>query len=372
MVVFRGDRLAQEWTNGRLPARDATRSGSSRLVGTASLILAVLPFVQGTSTARAQTSRPAADVGATASAPVTAPARPCGALDDAITSATTAVEECEACVAAARCVLVTRCGPLLSRRCLAAREDDGALVEVTGEGLALLDRAAEALGRTGDDADETVTSEMKDRIGLLRAFGRLFAAMGRDATTGASKKTILSACGGLSVYLDDENPGVVASAKLWMAAGYRMAGRPERTLQVIRLNLATPANARIDLLSRLERYRALGDQGEYAAALALCLRIEHRLESWFDDEATRQLAAESVRFARVELHRAWAAKLRKTAMADRAKQAEADAAKLIGSDSYPPRPEDLLGTDKAIHGLPDWVPLRTMPTTQTAKETPAN
>ncbi|MBN2561821.1 MAG: hypothetical protein JXQ75_12910 [Phycisphaerae bacterium] len=282
--------------------------------------------------------------------------RSCLRFQGLIEAAGTPLEESRACLAGARCILVEQCAPMLSAVCFGTAATDASLVRASAEGLALLNRAAAALGRAGNDVGDGVIIEMEDRIDLLRAFGEVFSAMGGDGAGATRKNRLIAACNGLAIYLDDENAKLVASAKLWMGVAYRLAGRPERTVQMLRPILATPPDASIGLTARLQWCLALGDRGDHAAALALCLRIGHRVEAWFADEdpATRTRAMNSVRSTRVELLRGWAARLREAGQADRAEQAEAEARQLIGSDPYPFPPERMICLAESIAGLPEW------------------
>ena len=285
---------------------------------------------------------------------------PCGGLDKRLTTATTPLEECRACLLVARCLLVEQCVPRLSARCFDSTGADKALTQLSSEGLAMLDRAAEALGRVERESDTEVDSDaisdVEDRIEMLRTFGALFAAMGGDPTEETTRTRLLSAGNGLAVQLDDENPKVAASAKLWMAVAYRLAGRPDRALQLLRPVLSAPEAPGIGLTARLQHCLALGDRGDHVAALAVCSRIGARVEAWFSDEerVTRRRAAAEVRFTRVELLRGWARKLREFGQAERAAEAEGEADKLSGSESLPPPIERRLVLTESIAGLPNW------------------
>lgn len=274
--------------------------------------------------------------------------------------------QARASLAEAQRILVSRCAPFLSDRCTRSTDAGKELTRCAGEGLALLDRASATLSQADDGVDADATMNMKDRIDLLRAFGEMFIALGRNPTSTDYGKHLIRACNGLAIYLDDENPQVVESAKLWLGVAYRRAERPKRALQVLRPTLTAPANPTIGLTARLQHCLALGDQGDYVAGIALCSRISARVETWFahNDEAVREQAADAVRFARIELYRGWATSLRATGQADRAKAAETSAKGLIGSTPYPPPANRRLSLRESIAGLNGMNAVPESPTTR--------
>ena len=344
------------------------RVGKTPFFGAAFALSVGLFFLLNTPVA-AQPAAPSSEPAAARSAaePSSQPAEPgdwtkgpCGSFAKRLEEASTPLEECGVRLLIARCVLVEQCAPRLSARCFSPAQRDEVLAGLTSDGLAMLDLAAAALDRarskSSPESDADTLSDLEDRIGMLRAFGELFAAMADDPSSEAGKTGLLSACNRLAVQLDSENPKVAGSAKLWMAVAYRMAGRADRAAQLVRPMLGKPGDPAIDLAARLQHCLAMGDQGEYVAALGLSLRLKARAERWFADEerVTRRRAMAAIRFTRVELLRGWAEKLRAADETGRAAAAQALADKLLGADSWPPAIERRLILTESIAGLPSW------------------
>lgn len=246
-------------------------------------------------------------------------------------------EKCRAYVAMARCILVVECAPPLSD---ALRGDHNeALARRAAEGLKNLQEASDLLAGMADDDEPADADELRRWIDLLQSFGGVFAALGGQDGSTRSNERLIDACGGLALYFDDSKKEIAESAKFWQGVAYRRAGRPERALQVLRPAIASPESGRIGLLSRLERCRALADRAEYAAAIALTMRLASRVDTWLDaeNEETRRQAADSVQALRVELFRGWAAKLQDEKRQDQADAALAEAKKLTRGEPGPPR-----------------------------------
>jgi hypothetical protein len=281
-----------------------------------------------------------------------------GSLEEEIAAASAPLDKAQACLAAARHKLANQCAPLLLAICAGAFDAEQAekLGQCAAEGLAYLDRASAVRSRLADQAEGDILIRLEDRTDMLRAFGAMFSALARDPSSEAPRMHVLNACNGLAVYLDDDNAKLAESAKLWLGIAYRLAGRPERSLQVLGPTLTMPAEPRIGLLARLQRCLALGDRGDYVAGIALCLRLGVRVEAWFADEhwATRKQAADTVRFTRIELLRGWAAELRAQGQDEQAEAVAHQADELIGSEPYPPSADRRLRLTEAIAGLPGW------------------
>lgn len=263
----------------------------------------------------------------------------CAHLEDLTDSAVAPLDQAGAGIAAAQCILVIRCAPPLSAKCCgaASKEDAEELALNAERALALLDRASAALAQAGDEPGLDTIRGLEDRIDLLRALGEVFLALSAAPESPNAERRLIRACNGLAVYLDEENPKIVESAKLWLGAAYHAAGRPDRALLVLRPSLTEPADPRIGFMGRLLRARALGDRGDYVAGLALCSRLSARAKVWFAAEgpAAQEEARDAVRYTRVELLRAWAQGLRSAGQAERADAAAAEAKRLIGSDPHP-------------------------------------
>lgn len=297
---------------------------------------------------------------------------PCAAFEERLAAVATPEEECRVVLLVARCLLVEQSAPRLSMRCLEATAADDLLAKWAHEGLAMLENADQALDRARRESEPAIDpdalSDITDRLEMLRAFGGMFAALASDPAEESTRTKLLAACGALAVQFDNDNPKIAASAKLWTSVAYRMAGRPERALQLLRPLLIKPEDPCIGLATRLQYCLALGDRGEYAAALAVCSRIETRAQTWFADEerVTRRRSAAEVRCTRIKLLRDWAKKLREADEPDRAADAAAQAERLLGSESWPPLPEHRLILAESVAGLPNWDTRLQPPSTSSA------
>lgn len=277
----------------------------------------------------------------------------CEALEAKAASAGSPAALCEASLEAARCILDSQCSMALSGELFGATDQGTLLRESASQVLGHLTAAEKTLEES--EFEKEGAEELRACIDLLRTFATVFQALGDAPTTGPARDKLLSACSGLAEYFDDSRRGVGEAAKLWQGAAYRRAGRAERALQVLRPVLSVPGARRLGLWARMERCRALGDQGDHAAAVALNLRLGARVDAWFEeeDQSTRRQAADSVRWVRIELLRDWARRLKKDGLDDRATEAEEDADRLLGSDPWPPEIDRWLSLGPPIADLPE-------------------
>jgi tetratricopeptide (TPR) repeat protein len=277
----------------------------------------------------------------------------CDALERKAASEEEPTARCQASLQAARCLLVSTCSTALSNELGAGSDPDKSLRESASRALKLLDTAVAELEKA-HLKDESAAG-VQECIELLRAFATLFRALGSVPTTGPAHDELLSACGGLAGYFEDPRTGISEAAKLWQGVAYRRAGKPERALQVLRPALSVPASRRLGFWARLERCRALADRGDFAAALALGLRLSARVDAWFEeeDQTTRRQAADSVRWIRVELLRAWSRRLGEEGQKERAKDAQEDADHLLGAETWPVSADRWLSLGPPVADLPD-------------------
>lgn len=277
----------------------------------------------------------------------------CEALVARADNAKAPSDRCRASLEAARCILVSQCSSALTRELCGAADEGVLLRDAAYKALAHLTAAEKALEEA--DFGEENADELRACMELMRTFATVFGALGGAPTTGPARDELLTACGGLAEYFDDPRSGVSEAAKLWQGVAYRRAGRFERALQVLRPVLSVPGARRIGLWARMERCRALGDQGDYAAAVALNLRLSARVDAWFEEEdpTTRRQAADSVRWVRIELLHDWARRLKKDGLDDRATEAEEDADRLLASDAWPPELDRWLSLGPPVADLPE-------------------
>lgn len=262
----------------------------------------------------------------------------CRTLELAVDSITNPADKGAACLSAARCILVSQCAPMLARE-LAG--DSGARADLASAASRALALVTQAEGLIGAEPREDQT----ECVELLRAFGQIFEAIGNGSSDEQAKGRLITACNNLALYLDDSREGLVASVKLWQGAAYRRAGRPDRSLQVLRPAISQPASAAIGFLASVERCRALADRGNFPAAIALVLRLSERAEGWLDSngEEPRRQSIRILDGLRISLLRDWSSELRKQGQtqqaADLEKDADALARKLnIGSAAAEPFP----------------------------------
>ncbi len=230
-----------------------------------------------------------------------------------------------AAVGAAEFILVRQIEPALSRELLEMASDaDRRFVQqrtaVAGE---LLDSASKKLA---DADDDDAVEPLRERIALARVYIALFQAIMTPPQPATSETTtspsanerddrILAACRGLATYLDSPQPAVASSARFWQSVGYRRAGRPDRTLQVLARATAPPQMLPHDFFARVERCRALADREQLISASAMLLEIGRRIDDWLPGP-DRDPAQSVVRTLRAGILDAWAAKLASPQRAD--------------------------------------------------------
>lgn len=270
---------------------------------------------------------------------------------------------------AARCLIVEESAAALSDMLHGRSGPTPRSIPALDRGRALLARSAEALAAppgadasNGDARDRSSRGERdaaanrrrwQARLDLLSAFADAFSALAADDGTDAARSRMIDAAVGLALYLDDPSSGVAASARLWQAVLYRRAGRPDRALQLLPVDLDPRPPHRVELFLRLERSRALADQGQFVAAIALATKLGAKTESWLagDTADARRGAAEDVRRLRADLHRRWAAQLRERQAHDQAVESETAAQRILPQKDESPARLDLAETISDVRPL---------------------
>jgi hypothetical protein len=307
----------------------------------------------------AAATRPANDVDSAAnqstqSRPTVTGLRTFAELKGAIATHDSAVDRARLALNTAQRILVEETSPHLLE-IVARGRTEPALQPMLDDAEKCMALAEEDLGIERTDANRAV----RERIDLLRAFAGVFrglstplpTTMADDGTSDARSK-LLRACGELALYLDDPSAAIVESARLWQAVAYRLAGKPDRTIQVVRPFLKRPKTPDISLYSRLQRCLALGDQGHHEAGILLSLRLLGRLERWFGgDEASLEQARRSVNDVRIRLLKAWAEQVRRGGHEADAEQIEKQVSEALGEDKYPFALDEMLPLSKSIAGL---------------------
>lgn len=278
-----------------------------------------------------------------------APPAPCDAMHSKLKDAPTPEAKRLATIELAQCLLTRGCAEGLTAELLGDATARPAVRRTVDEAIRLLDSAAAA-----DESGATSRpSEIDERIQLLRAFGNTFRAVASADGSEASKRALTTACVDLAIYTDDPDKQVAAAAKLWQAAAYRRAGRPERTLQMMSAVLGRSTGTAADLYGRLERCRALADAGRYVAAITLATKIEDKSGEWMIGASrdVRLAARAAARRTRADLYRQWGDALANKEQPDRASDARETAASL--DDKIAAKGHEPLVLDTTIAPLPD-------------------
>jgi hypothetical protein len=219
-----------------------------------------------------------------------------------------------------------------------------------------LDRATAELERAGDALDEESRQRFGDRIAALRGFGSVFVVLAEADGSEDSKRRLIQACNDIAFYVDDPIPGIAESARLWQGVAYRVAGRPDRTLQVLRPVLYEWTHPRIALWAAIERCNALAAGGQHVAALALCTRLRGGVRKAFknDTPEIREKAVDTIRFTEASLWNRWADALDAKGETEDATVARARATELLDGDAPSPPIDRWLPLRVAIAGLDGW------------------
>lgn len=274
-------------------------------------------------------------------------APPAEALRNRLKGATTPAARRSASIRLAEHLLNVDCAAALTSELMGDGSERPAIRAAANEALQVLDAAP----KPGSSSTRPVGDE--ERVALLRAFGGTFEAIASMDDSDASRRALMSACIELAIYTDDPDPQIAAAAELWQAAAYRRAGRADRTLQMTWPPLSRNAGTFVDLYARLERSRALGDAGQYVAAIALATKIEGKIDEWLIDQPreVRRAAKSSARRTRADLYRQWCAVLEKQGHNDRAADAKREAEAI--DKKLEQRDSGMLRLDVSIAILPE-------------------
>lgn len=242
---------------------------------------------------------------------------------------------------AAEFILARQIEPALSREILniATAEDRQLVAERTTAAAALLDAAAKNLESARDNH---ATEDLRDRVARARAFAAVFVAIAAAETppratapADPASDRLLQACRGLAGYVDAADTQLAASARLWQAAAYRRAGRPDRALQVLPRVRTTARAMPYDYFSRLERCRALMDRGEFVAAAALSLQIGEEIDNWVAEDQ-REPARRANLALRADALRRWSDDLKAAGKTEAAADVTRDAESVDSQAAHTP------------------------------------
>lgn len=115
----------------------------------------------------------------------------------------------------------------------------------------------------------------------LRAYAALPAALRLRDNDEAFAEACHDSALGLAVARESADEQLAAAAKLWQSFALELAGRRERVLRTLDDVLKTPAVLPYDFMGRLLRCRIVVAEGNYAAGLALYLRMYELSGAWF-------------------------------------------------------------------------------------------
>ncbi len=108
-----------------------------------------------------------------------------------------------------------------------------------------------------------------------------------DEATRKSKRS--AAARGLSSLREVENEELAASALMWQAFMWNLAGREGRSTVSLPNATEPPKDPDFDFVSRLVRCQILADNGHYLAAMAMAMRVRSSCEDWFPKESPQSV-----------------------------------------------------------------------------------
>jgi len=243
-------------------------------------------------------------------------------LIDAADAAAEPPAEARGRLAAANWILARQIEPAVSRVLLGipAASDN----EVIREGIARAARqlaaaesalarapaAAAEVRRSADARDAPqppLTEALQSTLTDLSAFADALAVAFSDEMGGNSEDRARAAASSLAILLEDERPGVAVCATLMQALLYHRAGQMDRTRTVLDLALqAVPGDAReVAFYSRLLRCRYLAEEGRFAVACSLLLKLEERCFEWFVSATDQAEAGYAATLVRRQTIQAW-------------------------------------------------------------------
>lgn len=146
--------------------------------------------------------------------------------------------------------------------------------------------ASEPAGRSEFDADDRV-SRLEAAIAVLEPFiALLVAAVPSGADVQARQAAWGRVARGLASVRESTNESLAASALLWQAFAWQMAGRTERARSGLPEPLTPPTKSAFDFMARLLRCRLLSDTGRYTAATTLTIQVRRQCATWFKSESS--------------------------------------------------------------------------------------
>ncbi len=228
---------------------------------------------------------------------------------------------------AANLVLAFETEPWVTWMLLAENDEPAtaSMQKLVDEALKYIAQAEKLLGQVTDqeggadqtDQDEAAQLRRRDRVRLehlsedLGAFAAALAYAFGEQVGPESIRDIREAASLLAVLLEDERPGVAASATLYEALLFKRANMHDRALAVLGLALQPlpKEHPKTAFFSRLLRCRYLAQNGAYATSWSLLLRLEELAQDWFKDEQTLAEATTATELMRLEVAKQWMSSL---------------------------------------------------------------
>ncbi len=134
---------------------------------------------------------------------------------------------------------------------------------------------------------------LREFLAVLQPWPEVFAAVAGD-------RHHLVAAQQFDALARSESSSIAQAARFWQAVLYHRAGQYQQALDSLDLALADPRTEYYGLFPRLLRCRVLADRGQLTVALALLIRLQDRLDHWFDP-APAQLTEGAAVLLRLEL-----------------------------------------------------------------------
>jgi len=211
---------------------------------------------------------------------------------------------------------------------------------------------------------------LREFLAVLQPWPEVFAAVAGD-------RHHLVAAQQLDALARSESSAIAQAARFWQAVLYHRAGQHQQALDSLDLALAEPRTEYYGLFPRLLRCRVLADRGQLTVALALLIRLQDRLDHWFDP-APAKLTEGAAVLLRLELLDRLAQRLEQAGHHQQAESLRTDSRQLRDQTFPTDRISALLRlsqvlpelqpptTTTAPHTQPATAPTTTTPTTKPA------
>lgn len=218
-------------------------------------------------------------------------------------------------LAAANLLLAELTEPAATRFLLnaVAPGDAEQVAAVVAEADALLNDATGSLLQASGvaDTDTEWAARSTRRLDSLKAFSSALAAVLVPKQGDEAVLEERRAAAKLSFLLEDPDVHAAAAARLWQACLRVRHDQRDQVLAMLSPALADlPRDSRRpSFFQRLLRCRILADQGGHAAAMALLIQMEERVDVWFLRQQRPDDARRAVYYTELHVLRAWHDKL---------------------------------------------------------------